>query len=59
LDGDATIIKNFVDGNWNEETFLIVEPGHMIKATNDENIMESVEQNLEQDATVDTNKLRQ
>jgi hypothetical protein len=48
LGGDATIVKNLVKGNWNEETFLIVEPSHMIKATNDENIMESVEQNLEQ-----------
>ncbi len=42
LDGDSTLIENFVAGNWDEETFLIVEPGHMIEATNDENIMRSI-----------------
>jgi hypothetical protein len=42
LEGDATLIKNILEGNWDEDMFLIVEPGYKIKATNDENIMESI-----------------
>lgn len=39
---DATLIRNFVNGDWRHEAFLVVEPGSMIKATDDEMIMTSV-----------------
>ena len=42
LEGDARLIRRMVDGNWDSEAFLIVEPGHRIEATNDERIMRSV-----------------
>jgi len=42
LEGDSCLIKRLVNGDWDDESFLIVEPGHMIKATNDEDIMKSV-----------------
>ena len=42
LEGDPRLIKNMVEGNWDEDAFLIVEPGHVIKATNDDHIMTSV-----------------
>jgi hypothetical protein len=47
LEGDPSLIKNFVNGNWDDDSFLIVEPEHMIKSTNDEQIMESVRINFE------------
>ncbi len=42
LEGDSRLIKKFVDGDWDEESFLVIELGHTIKATNDEYIMKSV-----------------
>ncbi len=43
LEGDSSLIKNFVNGIWDKDSFLIVEPGYMIKATNDENILKIVQ----------------
>ena len=42
LEGDSSLLANFVNGNWDGDSFLIVEPGYMIEATNDESIMTSV-----------------
>ncbi|MFC1453531.1 DUF1638 domain-containing protein [Verrucomicrobiota bacterium] len=42
LEGDARLIQRMVNGDWDDETFLVVEPGHMIEATNDESIMRAV-----------------
>ena len=39
LEGDPSLIKNFVNGNWDEENFLIVEPGQEIVASHDEKII--------------------
>ena len=42
LEGDAGLIVRMLNGEWNEEEFLIVEPAHRIQATNQEDIMKSV-----------------
>ena len=42
LKGDGSLLRRFVDGDWNPDEFLVVEPGHHIEATNDENIMRAV-----------------
>lgn len=39
LAGDPQLIKNFLDGNWNDEDFLIVQPGEKIIASYDERII--------------------
>lgn len=39
LQGDPQLMKKFVDGNWNAEDFLIVEPGQRIVASHDKNII--------------------
>lgn len=35
LDGDMRLIRNLVHGNWNEDEFLIVQPGQKIKPVYD------------------------
>jgi hypothetical protein len=42
LEGDAGLIVRMLDGQWKEDEFLVVEPGCMIKATNEDDIMTSV-----------------
>ena len=42
LEGDPRLVESLVNGNWDSESFLIVEPGNMIQATHDEDIMKSV-----------------
>ncbi|NCO36391.1 MAG: DUF1638 domain-containing protein [Armatimonadetes bacterium] len=42
LEGDARLIHQLVNGDWNHDEFLIVEPGHKIEATNDHDIMRAV-----------------
>ncbi len=37
--GDPSLFKRFVGGDWNRDEFLIVEPGHHIVATNNDDIM--------------------
>ena len=43
IKGDPALLKHFVNGDWNAAEFLIVEPDHHIEATNDDNIMRSVQ----------------
>ena len=40
LAGNATLMVDFLDGNWNQRDFLIVEPGQGIVASYDEKIIE-------------------
>ena len=42
LDGDARLIVRMLNGDWDEKEFLVVEPGHMIKASNQDSILKSV-----------------
>ena len=39
LDGDPGLIINFLEGNWNTEEFLIVEPDETVQASHDERII--------------------
>ena len=39
LTGDPQLMIDFLEGNWNSENFLIVEPGETIIASNDNNII--------------------
>ena len=42
LSGDPSLIINFLEGNWNPEDFLVVEPGEMIVPSNDENVIRTI-----------------
>jgi hypothetical protein len=44
LQGDSRLITNFLNGNWSNEDFLIVEPGNKIIASNDERILDVVKE---------------
>ncbi len=35
LPGDAAILRDLINGNWDDERFLLVHPGEMIRATTD------------------------
>ena len=39
IDGNLSLLKNFIDGKWDEKDFLIVPVGYTVYATNDENII--------------------
>lgn len=39
LEGDLSLLKNFVDGRWNPEQFLIVPPGYRVAASHDSGII--------------------
>jgi len=41
IKGDPALLRRLLDGDWSKDDFLIVEPGHHIEASNDENIMRS------------------
>lgn len=49
IDGDARLIQRFVSGDWDEDSFIIVDPGYMIERTYDESIMKSVKQKPDPD----------
>ena len=34
-----SLLERFISGDWNDEDFLIVEPGQKVVATNDERII--------------------
>ena len=42
LAGEMTLIKNLIDGNWDEEHFLVVPPGHQVAPSYDELIIKAV-----------------
>ena len=39
IDGDMTLMEDFVNGNWDDEMFLVVPPNHKITASYDEKII--------------------
>jgi hypothetical protein len=39
INGNPELIRDFVNGNWNDDDYLIVEPGETIIATHDENVI--------------------
>jgi len=42
VNGDISFIQRFVNGEWNEEEFLVVQPGYKVAANFKENIIEAV-----------------
>jgi hypothetical protein len=42
LAGDIGMIQRLVNGEWNEQEFLVVEPGHRIVASYDDGIIKAV-----------------
>ena len=42
IEGNLKLFKNLVDGNWNKEDFLILEPGYKISVTYDDKIITCV-----------------
>jgi hypothetical protein len=42
LEGDAGLIVRLLNGEWDDQEFLVVEPGHMIKASHQADILKSV-----------------
>jgi len=41
LTGDASLIKDFVDGRWDTDRFLIVEPGESIQPSHDDQVVKA------------------
>jgi hypothetical protein len=41
LAGDSSLVRNFVDGRWNAEDFLVVGPGETLVASNDSLIIKT------------------
>jgi hypothetical protein len=41
LEGDARLIVNLLNGDWADRDFLVVEPGYMTKASNQDDILKS------------------
>lgn len=41
LKGDSTLIRDFVEGNWNSDDFLVLEPGQKVVASHDEYVITS------------------
>ncbi|NOZ23594.1 MAG: DUF1638 domain-containing protein [Planctomycetes bacterium] len=39
LEGDLRLIRNLLDGEWNENEFLVLQPGESIVASNDDRIV--------------------
>lgn len=39
LEGDMSLMKQFLAGEWDHEKFLVVPPGYKVVASNDENII--------------------
>ncbi len=42
LPGDLTLLQKWVDGDWDEENFLVVKPGEMVRASYDDAILTAV-----------------
>jgi len=41
LDGDPRLVQDFLEGRWDSDAFLVVEPGQSIAASNDEMIIKA------------------
>jgi hypothetical protein len=37
--GDMSLVRRFTDGDWNEEDFLVLQPGQRVAASNDDRIL--------------------
>ena len=48
LEGDPRLFKDFLTGPWDDERFLVVQPGQMIAASHDERVIEAVDWRLEE-----------
>ena len=44
LQGDPGLMQRFMNGDWNDEDFLVVPPGHQIAPTHDSRIVEATPQ---------------
>ena len=42
IDGDISLLKKLIDGQWPENEFLMLEPGEKIAASNDEGIVKKI-----------------
>ncbi len=42
LQGDPKLLRDMVEGRWDEKRFLVVEPGYKVVSTTDESIVKSV-----------------
>ena len=42
LEGDISLLRDFIDGNWREEDFVIIHPGEAVAPSFDENIIKTV-----------------
>ncbi len=42
MQGNRRLLKMLVEGDWTEDDFLVVPPGHTIRQTGDENLLEAV-----------------
>jgi hypothetical protein len=40
LAGDMSLLQRLLDGDWNNEDFLVVQPGEVIRATYDERVID-------------------
>jgi len=39
ITGSTQLIRDFLDGNWDEDRFLVVKPGEVVNASNDDKIL--------------------
>ena len=39
--GDMSLVRRFTDGDWNEEDFLVLQPGQRVAATNNDSILKA------------------
>jgi len=42
IKGSTLLIEDFLNGNWDDERFLVVKPGEIVDASNDNNIIKAV-----------------
>ena len=39
IQGDSSLLRDFIDGNWDEQRFLVVPPGKTVKATYEDDVI--------------------